>query len=118
VIPKRLARLGRIRHSAGATPVAGGDDDRIPAEHGLLPENRLFFDERGPASHAGPKVDVVQTGGTHGTGGQSKRAVVTNRDVAAEGKSIAHAPNGLTVRHPEHEFIQPDALEAYGAVKR
>ena len=24
----------------------------------------------------------------------------------------------LTVRHPEHEFILPDALEAVGAVKR
>jgi hypothetical protein len=52
--------------------------------------------------------------GTHGRG---VMAHLLMGSVAEKVVRIAPCPV-LTVRHPEHEFIQPDALEAYGAVKR
>lgn len=58
-------------------------------------------------------VDIILIG-THGRGlvGHLLMGSVAEKMVR-----IAPCPV-LTVRHPEHEFIQPDALEAVGAVKR
>jgi len=58
-------------------------------------------------------IDVIVMG-THGRG---MMAHLLMGSVAEKIVRIAPCPV-LTVRHPEHEFIQPDALEAYGAVKR
>jgi nucleotide-binding universal stress UspA family protein len=58
-------------------------------------------------------VDIIVMG-THGRG---VMAHLLMGSVAEKVVRIAPCPV-LTVRHPEHEFIQPDALEAYGAVKR
>lgn len=58
-------------------------------------------------------IDLILMG-THGRGviGHLLMGSVAEKVVR-----IAPCPV-LTVRHPEHEFIQPDALEAIGAVKR
>ena len=45
------------------------------------------------------------------------RGIVLMGSVAEKVVRIAPCPV-LTVRHPEHEFILPDALETVGAVKR
>jgi nucleotide-binding universal stress UspA family protein len=58
-------------------------------------------------------IDIIVMG-THG------RGVVGHLlmgNVAEKVVRIAPCPV-LTVRHPEHEFIQPDALEAVGKAKR
>lgn len=58
-------------------------------------------------------IDIILMG-THGRGlvGHLLMGSVAEKVVR-----IAPCPV-LTVRHPEHEFIQPDALEAIGVVKR
>jgi len=58
-------------------------------------------------------IDIILMG-THGRGlvGHLLMGSVAERVVR-----IAPCPV-LTVRHPEHEFIQPDALEAVGVVKQ
>jgi nucleotide-binding universal stress UspA family protein len=58
-------------------------------------------------------IDIIVMG-THGRG---VMAHLLMGSVAEKVVRIAPCPV-LTVRHHEHEFIQPDALEAYGAVKR
>lgn len=65
------------------------------------------------AAYAREGIDVIVMG-THGRGlmGHLLMGSVAERVVR-----IAPCPV-LTVRHPEHEFIQPDALETAGTVKR
>lgn len=57
-------------------------------------------------------IDIILMG-THGRG---VMAHLLMGSVAEKVVRIAPCPV-LTVRHPEHEFIQPDALETVGAVK-
>jgi nucleotide-binding universal stress UspA family protein len=61
----------------------------------------------------GEGIDIILMG-THGRG--MMRHLLMG-SVAEKVVRIAPCPV-LTVRHPEHEFIQPDALETVGAVKR
>lgn len=61
----------------------------------------------------GEGIDVIVIG-THGRG---LLGHLLMGSVAEKVVRIAPCPV-LTVRHPEHEFIQPDALETVGAVKR
>lgn len=60
-------------------------------------------------------VDIIILG-THGRGLMG-RLLLMMGSVAEKVVQIAPCPV-LTVRHPEHEFIHPDALETVGAVKR
>ena len=57
-------------------------------------------------------IDIILMG-THGRG---MMAHLLMGSVAEKVVRIAPCPV-LTVRHPEHEFIQPDALVSVGAVR-
>jgi nucleotide-binding universal stress UspA family protein len=58
------------------------------------------------------RIDLILVG-THGRGTMGHLLMGS---VAEKVVRIAPCPV-LTVRHPEHEFIQPDAMETVGAVK-
>ena len=73
--------------------------------------NSTAFEIAGYAKHEGIDIIVI---GTHGRG---VMAHLLMGNVAEKVVRIAPCPV-LTVRHPEHEFIQPDALRASAAAKR
>lgn len=84
------------------------DRDQLKAVTAVRSGNSPAFEIVGYAKEQGIDLLVV---GTHGRGMVGH---VLMGNVAEKVVRIAPCPV-LTVHHPEHEFIQPDALEAVGA---
>jgi nucleotide-binding universal stress UspA family protein len=90
--------------------VTAEDREQLKAVTVVLAGSSPAFEIAGYAKREG--VDIILMG-THGRG--MMRHLLMG-SVAEKVVRIAPCPV-LTVRHPEHEFIQPDALEVAGAVK-
>jgi nucleotide-binding universal stress UspA family protein len=87
------------------------DRQQLKAVTAIRTGSSTAFEIAGYAKGEG--IDIILMG-THGRGIMSHLLMGS---VAEKVVRIAPCPV-LTVRHPEHEFIQPDALETLGAVKR
>ena len=91
--------------------VTAEDRQQLKAVAAVRTGSSPAFEIAGYAKSQG--IDIILMG-THGRG--MVRHLLMG-SVAEKVVRIAPCPV-LTVRHPEHEFIQPDALETVGAVKR
>jgi len=91
--------------------VTAEDRQQLKAVAAVRTGSSPAFEIAGYATSEG--IDIILMG-THGRG--MVRHLLMG-SVAEKVVRIAPCPV-LTVRHPEHEFIQPDALETVGAVKR
>lgn len=90
--------------------VTAEDRQQLQAVTAIRTGNSTAFEIAGYAKGEG--IDIILMG-THGRGVMRHLLMGS---VAEKVVRIAPCPV-LTVRHPEHEFIQPDALETVGAVK-
>ncbi len=91
--------------------VTAEDRAQLKAKTAVLTGSSPAFEIADYAEREG--IDIILVG-THGRG--MVRHLLMG-SVAEKVVRIAPCPV-LTVRHPEHEFIVPDALEMVGAVKR
>jgi nucleotide-binding universal stress UspA family protein len=91
--------------------VTSEDREQLKAVTAVRTGNSPAFEIAGYAKADG--IDMIVMG-THGRGMMGHLLM---GNVAEKLVRIAPCPV-LTVHHPEHEFIQPDALVAVGAAKR
>lgn len=91
--------------------VTAEDRQQLKAVTAIRTGSSTAFEIAGYAKGEG--IDIILMG-THG---RSMMGHLLMGSVAEKVVRIAPCPV-LTVRHPEHEFIQPDALQIAGAVKR
>ena len=91
--------------------VTAEDRDQLRAVSVTRTGNSIAFEIAGYAKHEGIDIIVI---GTHGRG---VMAHLLMGNVAEKVVRIAPCPV-LTVRHPEHEFIHPDALASVVRAKR
>lgn len=91
--------------------VTAEDRQQLKAVTAIRTGSSTAFEIAGYAKGEG--IDIILMG-THGRGMMGHLLMGS---VAEKVVRIAPCPV-LTVRHPEHEFIQPDALQIAGAVKR
>jgi nucleotide-binding universal stress UspA family protein len=104
------AELEAGAHNTLSRIISTEDREQLKAVTAVLTGGSTAFEIAGYAKACGIDIIVV---GTHGRGMVGHLLMGS---VAEKVVRIAPCPV-LTVRHPEHEFIQPDALETVCAVK-